>query len=352
MGEKELLVRLWAQLGSSTPAAWRDDCVIRRIGPDQMLAYSVDRPELIYATGDRKKDLLLFGRWAAALTASDVIACGVEPLGIAFDIGMEALDGDELLIWARGVAEVCDRYGMIYEGGNLGMGGGVTGMCYGVAGPDKIIRRSGAGIGDYVVVTGAVGTGWAKRLWSARRPSHPLPLPWLDEYQHHPWIDLDVFRKIWSLGAITCGMDLTDGVIEFGYEILEQSGFDVEFARPSSFPEAVRTVAREFDLPQWAFLFEPGYDTPFAHGWCVRETALTDTIGLLREGRVPHVVVGRVRSAEGRGPHLRDGTGATVTLPRYWDDVCVHRGSVARWEAEILPLFSQNTGEAAGSGPT
>lgn len=349
VGEKDLLVRLWKQMGGSEPRQWRDDCIITPIGSNRSLVYSLDRPEMIYSTGDREKDLILFGRWCAALTANDVIACGVDPQGISFDVGVDTVVGDELLVWARGVADVCGQYGMAYEGGNLGSGGAVTGMCYGISEPGKVIRRAGAKVGDYVVVTAALGTGWAQRVWRERVPADRFPLSGVAEYQHRPWVNLDAFRKVWGTGAINCGMDLTDGLIEFGWEIFEQSGHDVEFAPLANYPDAVGITARALGLPEWAFLFEPGYDTPFAHGWSVAEADLGSVVRLLEDAGVLHVVVGRVRPRN-LGPHLKHDDGLIVPLPRYWDDVCVHRGSVRAWEEEILPLFGSPS--AAGRATT
>lgn len=338
-GEKELLARLWQQMGAGEPRDWRDDCIITPIGEGRSLVYSLDRPEMIYSTGDRETDLVLFGRWCAGLTANDVIACGVDPQGISFDVGVETIVGEELLMWARGVTDVCEQYGMAYEGGNLGSGGAVTGMCFGISESRRVIRRAGAKVGDHVLVTAALGTGWAQRVWRERVPAEFFPLPGINEYKHRPWVKLDVFREVWAAEVINCGMDLTDGLVEFGWEIFEQSGCDVEFAPPPAYPEAVSLTAGRLGLPEWSFLFEPGYDTPFAHGWCVAESALDDVVRLLRRGGVDHLVVGRVKEPE-FGPHLRGSDGSIVTLPRYWDDVNVHRGSVIAWQEDILPLFS------------
>jgi thiamine monophosphate kinase len=339
LGEKEILARLWKQMGAGDPRAWRDDCIITPIGGGRSLVYSLDRPEMIYSTGNRNTDLVLFGRWCAGLTANDVIACGVEPRGISFDVGVETVIGEELLMWARGVADVCEQYGMGYEGGNLGSGGAVTGMCFGISEDGGVIRRAGAQVGDYVVVTAALGTGWAQRVWRECVPAEPFPLPDIDEYKHRPWVNLGVFRKVWATGAINCGMDLTDGLVEFGWEIFEQSGCDVEFSPPPAYPDAVSLTARRLGLPEWSFLFEPGYDTPFAHGWCVAEGELDNVVRLLRQGGVDHLVVGRVKEPDS-GPYVRQPDGSIVKLPRYWDDVNVHRGSVVAWQEDILPLFT------------
>jgi thiamine monophosphate kinase len=342
MGEKETLVRLWRQFGRPDAKAWRDDSVFHPLPGGLTLVYSLDRPELIFDTGNRRLDLELFGRWSAAMVANDVIACGLRPMGIAFDVGTSTLAEDDVPIWAAGVQQVCSRYGMTYEGGNIGVGPEVVGMCYGICPAEQLIRRSGARPGDLILVTAYLGTGWALRYWQEKRPGSKFPLDSFREYQHAPWVNLKAFEEVWTLNAVTCGMDLSDGLIEFGYEILDQSGLSATFTPPRSSSEAVRYVAEEFNIPEYAFSFEPGYDSPFAHAWCVKKALSGQVISILNNHGVLHQIVGRVDEGDA-GPQLAIGD-LRIKLPRYWDDVYRQRGSVARWEDEILhPLRETGT---------
>src|SRR4029079_9094784 len=207
-GEKEFIRRLQSEVLGRTDLGWGDDCVITDIAPDLALLYSMDRPELIF--GRDTAAMRLNGRWAAAVVANDVIACGQRPRGISFDIGAATCDSDGLLECARGVVDLCDAYGMTYEGGNVGAGTSITGVSWGLGEPRSIIRREGARAGDVIVVTAAVGTGSARGVCAAARPQESERLAEFASYKHWPAIRLDAFERVWKLRCIHAGMDLTD----------------------------------------------------------------------------------------------------------------------------------------------
>lgn len=335
-GEKEYLKRL-GRLLHGPKLDWRDDCVIRSIDAERNLLYSIDRPEQIYSSGDTKFDIRRFGRWAAGLVANDVIACGGKPEGIAFDIGVKEFSADSFEEWVAGVQDVCQQYSMNYEGGNLAPGTGVTGMSWGIAEKRSTIRRAGATEGAVLLATAELGVGWLARLWrSEGRAERELGI--ISQYQDNPWINLHAFQDVWDLGVILCGMDLTDGVIEFGYEVFEQSGLGVVFDPQVESDSLVDTLYNQLGIPRKVGIFEPGYDTPFAHGWCI---AARD-VGRVRQALSRHGVKSMVLGSATNGVDgvfVRTGPDQVTRLPRYWDDVMVHRGSVERWRQEILPIF-------------
>ena len=135
-----------------------------------------------------------------------------------------------------------------------------------------------------------------------------------------------------------CGMDLTDGLLEFGHEILEQSGYGVEFSPPLHLHEVVEVAAKQLGYPKEAFLFEPGYDTPFAHGWCISKPCLQNVQNILDGSGIPYSIVGTV-SSEHKSVVFRSRNGRLIDLPRYWDDVCLHRGSIEEWEKQIVSII-------------
>lgn len=337
-GEKEFLRTLGEVLHPDQALAWRDDCVITDLGSGASLVYSMDRPENIFQTADRNQDLRAFGRWSAAIVSNDVIACGASPRSISFDVGLEELPPTDLLIWAQGVLEVCARYGMRYEGGNLAAGRGVSGTAWGLQRSDRVIRRSGARDRSVLIATAAIGTGWAVKIWG--ESGQPLDrLGGLLHQKQAPFVNLAAFQEVWETGAILAGMDLTDGVIEFAYEIVEQSGLGVCLEPVRQQRWALDFVPEELGLPPEAFFFEPGYDTPFAHGWCVEHGAAERVLAILRSHGVQHTILGTVTSTLD-GVYAKGRRGQLSQLPPYWDDKFKIRGSTARWRAEILPLFS------------
>ncbi len=337
MSEKEFLRRLGERLHGGS-LEWRDDGIMAPVGTDECLVYSLDRPTQIYNTGHRATDLRLFGRWSASVVANDVIACGVRPRGIAFDVGIEELNQHDLMLWADGVLDVCERYSMKYEGGNLATGFGVTGMAWGTVVADRTLRRNGARDGDIIVVTCELGLGWVLRLWEQLiAPEFENEIEPFRSYKNEPWVNLRAFEEIWKLRAINAAMDLTDGVIEFGYEIWEQSHLGVILEPIARHQTPFTCVADKLQIPSEAFFFEPGYDTPFGHGWAVPHKALPAVRAILESFAVPYVIAGSVSSkSAGVLARIND---RLVAVPRYWDDVFRPRGEIERWRTEIVSLF-------------
>jgi thiamine monophosphate kinase len=335
-GEKELLIRFHREVLGREDLGWRNDCAAIQLHDDLALVYSVDRPAFI--RGRSGEDALHYhGRWSSAVIANDVIASGVRPRGISFDVGMADLSDDDFVNFGHGVVDTCRRYGMTYDGGNLATGADISGVSWGTGHPGHIIRRRGARPGAAIVVTTAVGIGWARRVWRHLIAGSALPEQ-LTRYQDEPWVNIEAFEKIWILQAIQAGMDLTDGVTEFGYEIAEQSGLGVIFEPVGQQADVVRDTAERAGLPAEAFWFEPGYDTPYAHGWCVDAAAVSSVLEILHKHGVPACVVGRTTTdVEGVVAVRKDGE--RVHLPRYWDDALRERGSIDAWMEQIVRLF-------------
>jgi thiamine monophosphate kinase len=339
-GEKGFLEAFGRFLHHGPPSAWRDDCVIVSLDDTTNLLYSIDRPEQIFSSGDDVRDMRLFGRWSAALVANDVIACGAQPRGISFDVGVSGLTTDLISVWAEGVLDVCRQYEMRYEGGNLGIGAGVSGVCWGTQNKAATLRRSGAVPGAILIATANIGTGWALKAWGSSGKD-PSRVAHLAHYKDEPWVNLPAFREIWRNGGILSSMDLTDGIIEFGYEILEQDGLGVLFDPVVDDASIIDFVAHELSLPRNAFHFELGYDSPFAHGWCVERSALAAVRTVLAAYNVPVTVLGHT-SSDLDGVFARVSPERIERLPRFWDDVFKPRGSLERWRKEIVPLFDHS----------
>ena len=337
MGEKEFLKQLANVLYPGKGLHWRDDAIVVDLGASGCLVYSIDRSEQIFSTGNRENDIRWNGRWSAAVVANDVIACGTRPRGISFDIGLEEYESDEIVAWARGVLDVCKRYGMVYEGGNLGCGQNIVGISWGMTECSNVITRRGAKDGDVLIATALIGTGWALRLWRSEGGDESRLGAWTT-YQTEPWVNLEAFMAIWKLGAIRSGMDLTDGIVEFGYEVLEQDGLGVSFDPKPSTPPPLGFVFDELQLPYRAGFFEAGYDTPFAHGWVVAPASLDVVTAVLRRYGIPYTVLGTVQK-DLKGVYAVGTNGDLLPLPRYWDDKMLHRGSVERWKKDILSIF-------------
>ena len=330
--EKGFLANLFSKMGN-TDFLWRDDAIIVPIDNNNSLLYSIDNGEQIFSTGDRAKDMRLYGRWTASLVASDIIACGVMPNGLAIDLGIKDKDEMDCENFIEGVLDVCKHYDMKYEGGNINTTDSISGVAWGYSESNKIIRREGAKPGDIIFVTCDLGIGWAdKLLRNSNQPSL------IHNYKEFPVINTSMFKEVWKLDAIHCGMDLTDGIIEFAYEINDRTGYGVTFDPQLNCSDLISLASSKLNIPEVAFRFEPGYDTPFAHGWCIDSNRIDEVIRIFEKYNANYTIMGEVE---------QESTEITVNynskkvrLPRYSDDIICSRGSVSTWLEQIYPLFN------------
>jgi thiamine monophosphate kinase len=284
-----------------------------------------------------------YGRWSAAVVANDVIAMGARPHGISFDLGLKGWDDEMLRDWLRGVLEVCSAYGMVYEGGNVNrVCGTVCGMAWGVP-IIKPLSRRGARAGDRIIVTAEIGTGWALRLLHENGVFAALPDVYA-EYKHWPTINFDAFQQVFAGGFVHSAMDLTDGLWEFGHEIVEQDGLSVVLHAPSAWSAPVKACASALSIPTDAFLLDLGYDTPYAHAWTVAAEDVDEVLQLLGDSGVQCSLVGSVENAEIHPTvYLRLENGDVIEAPAIADDVLDGRGSVLKWSETVVDTISRHS---------
>lgn len=335
-GEKEFLQSLHKRLGAVN-LNWRDDCMIRPVTPELSLVYSMDSFERVYSN-NRANDTRSTGRWAASVIANDVIACGVAPRGIALDIGVASFyNEDDVYSFIDGVLEVCACYHMHYEGGNLNRGTFIGGVCWGLSRADEVIRREGAQDNSVLIAPAKIGFGWSIEML---QKCEELDRNILDEgllgeiahFKEHPVVNLQAFQEIWNLGVIDCGMDLTDGVVEFGYEIFDRTGLGVVFS-PDNPHKLVKYVSSLLRVAPEDMMYEPGYDTPYAHGWCIRKENVDLVYSILKKYKVSYTILGEV-TKKVSGVYRKKGK-ELVPLPRFWDDKLKKESNYELWEQNI-----------------
>ena len=329
--EKSFLANLYSNLGNDN-YLWRDDAVIVPLNSESSLLYSIDNSELIFDTLNREKDMRLYGRWTASLIASDIIACGITPNGLAIDMGIKNKSESDCKCFIDGIMEVCEYYNMRYEGGNINTTDSVSGLAWAYGRTDDIIRREGAQAGDIVFATCDLGVGWANNLLSKAQS-----VPSTSNYKEFPVVNIQLFREIWDTKAIHCGMDLTDGIIEFAYEINDRTGYGVIFDPKPNGSDFIEYASNVLKIPEIAFRFEPGYDTPYAHGWCIQPDKINMVTDIFKKYNVSYTIMGYVDDKE--SSVLVKHNGQMINVPRYSDDIIISRDSIEVWTEQIFSLF-------------
>jgi selenide,water dikinase len=138
-------------------AAFADDAAVYRIDADRAIVATTDFFTPIV------DDAFDFGRFAATNAISDIYAMGARPLFalnlVAFPRKLLSEGVLEEII--RGGGEVARRAGIAVVGGHsIDDAEPKYGMCViGEVHPERIVRNSGAQLGDILVLTKAIGTG-------------------------------------------------------------------------------------------------------------------------------------------------------------------------------------------------
>jgi selenide,water dikinase len=203
-----------------------DDAAILPLGNNQVLVSSLDFQNPIVP------DAELSGKIAALNALSDVFACGVQPLWAEVILALPKMlpidrqieVGQEIM---RGIASACMDTGCHIVGGHtVVMPAPIIGLSVkGVASRATIKLKSGAIVGDDLILTKSIGTGIAV---AARQAGSFIDTYWTPA--------LDTLLLSNKVGAILAGMKgvhaMTDvtgfGLVGHACEVAKASGIAIE----------------------------------------------------------------------------------------------------------------------------
>lgn len=286
-GEKSFIREILGKYASTAKVDHFDDCIVVDLATFTQdnapyLVYSIDHPSFIKRNISRDENYRFYGRWTAACTCGDVLAMGAMPKGFSLDLAApletEIKDIENIMI---GINHTLSSYGMTFEGGNFDTNHLETVcMAWGIADRNRIIRRQGARSGDLVVATGMLGIGWSGYISQKLDIYNKLENETqksIDSFKLFPLAPFNPMIEAFQTGAITSGMDLSDGIVEFMYTIGERNnlGVEIDLTKLPITPQ-LQEVADLLDLDSRLFCLEPGYDTPLTHGWTVKADRWND----------------------------------------------------------------------------
>lgn len=329
-----------------------DDAVIVDLSrvtanPDApFLVYSIDQPSFVRSADPAVDPFRFYGRWVAGVTCNDVIAMGAQCRGFSLALGAPPeLETEQVQSLLRGIVDVLSHCGAAYEGGNLDSGELATvGFAWGIVPRHGIIRRSGARPGDAIVVTGELGLGWLDfqlRKHKLEDQVRPADLQIMRRYKELPVGSAAAIAAVADQGLFSSGMDLSDGLIEYFYTLVDRSGMGclIDLAElPVSrvtrrnlrrllpvLPDAVDVLERYPEL----IAFEPGYDSPLRHGFTVPANEVTTAERICLQNGCALRVIGRVTAEP--AVLLDYGDGRQDEIPRFWDDQLRQEDTAAAW---------------------
>jgi thiamine-monophosphate kinase len=323
-GEFELIAKLRERLGAPPEAGGLGRIASRvAVGSGDDAAVTV--PEGATATS---VDLLVegvhfrrttspprsIGHKALAAALSDLAAMGAEPGEAYVQLGVpDDLDEAECLEIADGIADVAGRYGVGVVGGDLSRAPALT-LAITVVGHAAVaadfVRRSGAGPGDVVGVTGELG-GAAAGLILLDRPElaealDPTVAEALRRRQLEPEPRLDAGRRVAAAGA-SAMIDISDGLGADASHVAMAGGVALEIALERvPLQDGVAEVARAAGVDPIELVSAAGEDYELLATF--PEGRWSGAVEALAGAGVALADVGRVRAGSGVVLRDRDGT--------------------------------------------
>ncbi len=273
LGERGLIRRLRRRLpvpGADVLVGIGDDAAAVHCGPGTLL---LTTDTLIEGIHFRRSTAPLrdIGAKAIAVNVSDIAAMGGEPryalLALALPPELAVAEVDELF---AGVLDMARRHGVTLVGGDTCAGDGRVVLSVTLVGhvDGAPLRRSGAGVGDAILVTGTLGAS-AAGLAVLERDAGSLPPPAVEAVvgpHRVPTPRVAESRSIRASGGATAMIDLSDGLVTDLGHIAAESGVGAQVdvdALPVS--DATRAVARAFgvDPLRWALSGGEDYELLF-----------------------------------------------------------------------------------------
>jgi thiamine-monophosphate kinase len=266
------------------------------------------------------------GAKAIVVNVSDIAAMAASPRYALVSLGLpEDVEAAWVVELAAGMRAACDEYALALVGGDTDRAPVVV-VSVSVAGdvaPGRAVPRSGARVGDAVVVTGELGAaagGFALSRAHPSRAAAALSQPWgreLAEALARPVARVGEARTLAQAGA-TAMMDISDGLAKDLARLCRASGVGarVELARVPV-AAALRAGAETLGVDALALALGGGEDyellatlPPEAVG--PARAALDERFG------VPLAEIGRI--VEGSGLVAVDADGREAPLePVGWD---------------------------------
>ncbi|MGQ0671946.1 MAG: thiamine-phosphate kinase [Hyphomicrobium sp.] len=338
--EEDLIRRFLAPLAAGVPGALdlRDDCALVAVPAGETLVASMDAVAAgVHFIGDEPAADIAWK--ALAVNVSDLAGKGARPLVYLMALSFpEAPCEDWLTGFASGLAEAQHRFGIRLVGGDTDRRPGpltITITALGSVPSGRMVRRSTAGAGDRVFVSGTLGDA-ALGLAVLRDPriadAAGLDLASRDSLTaryRRPEPRLPLREALRSCS--TAAMDLSDGLAKDLARLVAASGCGarVEAGRVPLSEPARRIVAA--DTGWWSTILAGGDD--FEILATVRPDHAAQFCTLAESAGIAVTEIGRIIA--GSGVEITDPAGRVLALERAgWDHFATrweHLPIVRRW---------------------
>jgi len=238
VGERRLIDLMMRNLTPmpDMPVSFWDDVSAVSLGEGRAAVLKTDM--LVWHT-DVPEGMTPFqaARKAVIMNFSDLGSKGVRPLAFLVSLGLpKTYSVDAVEDMAKGFNAGAREYGAYVIGGDTNEAGDViiSGMAYGVAEEDKLMRRDGASPGDILATTGGFGkTASAFKILLEGYKAPPRLIASLLESVFMPKARVEEGVALAEAGVVSAAMDSSDGLAISLHDLSRSSG--VGF-RIDSFP--------------------------------------------------------------------------------------------------------------------
>jgi thiamine-monophosphate kinase len=222
--------RLFPAVDPSVLVGIGDDTAVLRPARGKLLLMTTDTLREGVHFLSEGSDLFSVGWKSLAVSLSDIAAMGGVPrfllLSLALPVHLTEKGVRDLL---RGILRISRIHRVSLIGGNISRsihGISVDTTVIGETEPSALLRRSGAGVGDQIYVTGTLGdaaAGLSLLRSSGETPDGPLSRRLVLRHRR-PEPRLAVGRLLATRGLATSAIDISDGLLQDMGRICEQSG--------------------------------------------------------------------------------------------------------------------------------
>lgn len=241
-----------------------DDCALLTVGEKQLLAVSTDTlvEGIHFLKTISPADL---GYKALAVNLSDLAAMGADPAWVSLALTLPEVNPDWLQAFSDSLFDQLNYYGMQLIGGDTTRGPlSMTLTIQGLVPAGRALTRGGAGVGDWIFVTGTLGDS-AAGLAILLQELDVSDIPTRDFLlKRHLRPSPRVLQGQGLRDLATSAIDLSDGLISDLKHILNASECGARLDLDAiPFSDAMKSVADHEQALKWALTGGEDYELCF-----------------------------------------------------------------------------------------
>lgn len=294
-GEFQLIQQFFQREQAEQPAngvllGIGDDCALLQIPQGKQLAVSVDTLVAdVHFPADADAELI--AERALRTNLSDLAAMGADPLWFTLALTLPDANEDWLRKFSRGLFACAREYNIALIGGDTTSGPlSITIQVMGAIEPGTAMRRDGANIGDFVLVTNYLGDGAAAlAVIQSRIQCDEDSADYFYHRFYRPTPRLHESTLIRELAS--AALDISDGLVADLQHICDASDvgaiIDIENLPLS---RAVQAFNHPIQAREWALTGGDDYELCFT----VAPEKMADIAMLIAQGKLNATVIGEI----------------------------------------------------------